>query len=159
MNKLNNIVEDKKGSIAIEASVLFPTLLLIFFVVLEMGRILFLGSALNIITTDITRRASLTEEVVKESKSYASIFYNQLSKELTLWSVLASKDNLIVDVKFCNSIQQVIDDNCENSVESDSQIILYNVKYQYNHLFNSLFNTLAESSLNQKTIVYREFHS
>lgn len=159
MCNLVRLIKEKKGAILIEFSVVFPCLILLFIFVLEMTRVMFIASSLNLVASDIARKTALTEDVNEKSTTYATIYYNELKNELPLWGVVTDKDSLNVIVKYCKSVQEVIDEKCANSLQTESNIIFYDISYKYNPLFASLFTKLANSSLTRRTIVYREFHS
>lgn len=159
MLKLCNIIKEKRGVISIELAICFPVFLLMFIFVLEMNRLMFISSSLDLLTADVARRASITENINKNTSSYSNIFYNELSKELSLWPMLTSQDNFIVQVEFCNNIKNIVDDNCNTTSASLSKIIHYKVEYRYNAFFSSLFSNLADTSLKRESVVYREFQS
>ena len=159
MLKLCNIIKEKRGVISIELAICFPVFLLMFIFVLEMNRLMFISSSLDLLTADVARRASITENINKNTSSYSNIFYNELSKELSLWPMLTSQDNFIVQVEFCNNIKNIVDDNCNTTSASLSKIIHYKVEYRYNAIFSSLFSDLADTSLKRESVVYREFQS
>lgn len=159
MLKLYNIIKEKRGVISIEFAICFPLFLLLFAFVLEMNRLMFIGSSLDLLTADVARRASITENINKNASSYSDIFYNELSKELSLWPMLTSQNNFIVQVEFCNNIKNIIDDKCDTTSTSLSKIIHYKVEYRYNAFFSSLFSNLANANLKRESVVYREFQS
>lgn len=159
MCNLARLIKEKKGMISIEFAVLFPSLVVMFIFVLEMARLMFIASSLNLVAADIARKTALSEDVNQKSTTYATIFYNELKNELPLWGVVTKEDSLTVNVKYCKNIQEVIDEKCADSLQIESKIIFYDISYKYNALFASLFTKLADSSLTRRTVVYREFHS
>lgn len=159
MRNLARLIKGNKGVISIEFSLIFPWLLIMFLFVLEMGRLMFISSSLNLVVATTARKTALYEQLNKNGTSYPTIFYNELEKELPLWGVVTDKDSLIVNVKYCNTIQDVIYEKCDNSLRDTREIIFYEISYKYNAFFGSLFTKLADSSLTRRTVVYREFHS
>lgn len=156
---LARLIKQKRGVISIEFALVFPFLILLFIFVLEMSRLMFIASSLNLVSSEIVRRVSLSEDVIKNSRSYANIFSEELENELSLWGIVTDKNSLNVIVKYCKNTQEVINEQCNGSLKEDSKIIYYYVSYKYNPLFASAFTKLADSSLTRRTIVYREFHS
>lgn len=146
---------ERKASVSIEFAIVFPFLIVLFLFVLEFSRIMFIGSALDLMTAEITRKTAISES---QGINYAQRLENIIEDELPLWPYLTNANDFETTVTYCKSVQEVLDDVCISTSSKDSHIILFKLEYQYYAVFNTLFSRMLDSSLTKKTIVYREFY-
>lgn len=155
MLRLNrSFLSHKTGIVSIEFAIVFPFLIVLFLFTVEFSRMMFIGSSLDLITTQISRQAALAEE---REIDYAEKFNQILTTEESLWPFLASKDNFHVKLEYCHSIKEIIDNRCSSSVSVDRNIMYFTLRYQYFAMFSSIFSRLIDTALTKKVIVYREF--
>lgn len=152
-------LKEKKGSISIEFALIFPMFIALFMFVLEISRVMFIGSALDLVSSQVGRETTITENINKNSLTYTNIYEEVLAREIPGWTILASKDNFKIDVQYCNTIKDVINNGCSSNLSMTNKIILFNVTYSYKAIFPSLFSKLIDASLIKKVVVYREFYS
>lgn len=153
--KLGKFYKRNNGSISIEFAIICPCLILMFAFVLELSRIMLIGSALDLEVAEISRKTAITENVSK-ANDYRQVFIEQLKKDIPWWDVLASADQFQVEVTHCNYIDEVIQDQCVAS-GIVGKILLFKINYNYSTMFPSLFDDFISTSLNKKAVVYREF--
>lgn len=146
---------ERKASVSIEFAIVFPFLIVLFLFVLEFSRIMFIGSALDLMTAEITRKTAISES---QGINYAQRLEHIIEDELPLWPYLTNANDFETTVTYCKSVQEVLDDVCISTSSKDSHIILFKLEYQYYAVFNTLFSRMLDSSLTKKTIVYREFY-
>ncbi|WP_392560896.1 pilus assembly protein [Orbus sturtevantii] len=149
----------KTGAISIEFAIIVPMLILLFLFVLEMSRIMLIGSALDLVSTQISRKTTVTENINQSASSYSVIYRQALADEVPGWGIFTSLNNFTIAVNFCNSISDVINNRCNETQPAENKIILFDLQYQYSAIFSSLFSKLIDASLNKKVVVYREFYS
>ncbi|WP_392552779.1 pilus assembly protein [Orbus wheelerorum] len=149
----------KKGTISVEFAIIIPMLIVLFLFVLEMSRVILIGSSLDLVSTQVSRKTAITENINRDALSYSVVYEQALAEEIPGWSILTSKDNFTVKVTFCDSINDVINNNCNSAQPNANKIILFDLQYHYSAIFSFLFSRLIDASLNKKIIVYREFYS
>ncbi|MWN89513.1 hypothetical protein GQ597_02130 [Gilliamella sp. Pra-s65] len=147
------LFRQKKASVSIEFAIVFPSLIVLFLFVLEFSRIMFIGSALDLMTTEITRKTAISEQ-----QNYDEQLQKLIKSEAPLWPYIADPKKLHITVAFCETIEKSINNNCQNSPSDDTHILLFELKYDYYAIFSQLFSRILDTSLEKKTIVYREFY-
>jgi hypothetical protein len=146
-------LRQKQASIAIEFAFVFPFLISLFLFTLELSRIMIIGSSLDLMATEITRRVAISER-----GNYVAQMNQFATSEVPLWPYLTNSNDLHITVKFCKTVRDTIDNTCQNTANDDTSIILFYLKYDYYAIFSQLFGRIIDSSLTKKTIVYREFY-
>ncbi|MFQ1008116.1 TadE/TadG family type IV pilus assembly protein [Gilliamella apicola] len=141
----------KNGVVSIQFTIIFPFLIILFFIALEFSRIMIIGSALDLMTTEITRQAAITEQ-----DDYAEKIENLVQTEVPLWPYIAEPGHFNVTVKYCKEVNDVINDRCQTTLTDETHILLFDLKYQYLVIFTEFFGFL-NTALTRKTVVYREF--
>lgn len=154
LKRYKRFLHQEKGVVSIEFAIIFPFLLLLFIFVLEFSRIMFIGSAMDLVATEATRRSAITEGSLVD---YDAQLKQTLVQDVPLWPFLTTADDFHVNVTYCATIQDVINNNCDATLHDSHEIILFQLNYQYFAAFSSLFSHIIDSSLTKKTIVYREF--
>lgn len=141
----------KNGVVSIQFAVIFPFLLILFLIAFEFSRLMIIGSALDLMTTEITRQAAITEQ-----DDYAEKIEGLIQSEVPLWPYIADTTNFSVNLKYCKKVSEVVGDQCQSALTDETHILLFDLKYQYFSVFTQLFSFL-DTALTRKVIVYREF--
>jgi tight adherence protein E len=143
----------KKASVSVEFAIVFPLLVVLFLFVLEFSRIMFIGSALDLVTTEITRKAAISQQ-----SSYQQQMQQLIASESLLFPYIADPQKFTVTVKYCETVKQVTDGGCQAALADNTQILLFELQYKYSAIFSKLFSRILDTSLTKKTIAYREFN-
>ncbi|OCG12201.1 hypothetical protein A9G24_08740 [Gilliamella sp. App6-5] len=143
----------KRANVSIEFAIVFPFVIVLFVFVLEFSRIMIIGSALDLMTTEITNRAAIFE-----NDNYDEIVNHFATGEMPSWPYLTNSQELEITVTYCKTIREVIDNNCHDTLSDDTHILVFDLEYHYYAIFSELFSRIIDSSLKKKTIVYREFY-
>ena len=141
----------KNGVVSIQFAIIFPFLLILFLLAFEFSRVMIIGSALDLMTTEITRQVAITEE-----DDYAEKIEDLIQSEVPLWPYVANPDHFEVSVKYCKKINDIISNNCQTTLSDETNLLLFDLKYQYSVIFSEFFSFL-DTALARKTVVYREF--
>lgn len=141
----------KNGVVSIQFAVIFPFLLILFLIAFEFSRLMIIGSALDLMTTEITRQTAITEQ-----DDYAEKIEGLIQSEVPLWPYIADTTNFSVNLKYCKKVSEVVGDQCQSALNDETHILLFDLKYQYFSVFTQLFSFL-DTALTRKVIVYREF--
>lgn len=147
------LFRQKNANVSIEFAIVFPCLIVLFLFVLEFSRIMFIGSALDLMTTEITRKTAISEQ-----KNYEQQVQQLIQSEAPLWPYIADPQKIHITVTYCEKIEQAINNNCQSSSSNDTRILLFELQYDYYAIFSQLFSRILDTSLKKKTIVYREFY-
>ncbi|MWP46337.1 TadE/TadG family type IV pilus assembly protein [Gilliamella sp. Pas-s27] len=143
----------KNASVSIEFAIVFPSFIVLFLFVLEFSRIMFVGSALDLMTTEITRKTAISEQ-----QNYDQQLQQLIESEAPLWPYIADPQKFHITVAYCETIEKAINNNCQGSPSDDTHILLFELTYDYYAIFSQLFSRILDTSLKKKTIVYREFY-
>ncbi|OCG22548.1 MULTISPECIES: TadE/TadG family type IV pilus assembly protein [unclassified Gilliamella] len=141
------------ANVSIEFAIVFPYLIVLFVFVLELSRIMFIGSALDLMSTEITRKTAISE-----NGNYTKQMQQLVISEVPLWPYLTNPDDFHVTVAYCQTIQDVINKTCQNTLNADTRLLLFNLQYDYYAMFSGPFSRILNSSLTKKTVIYREFY-
>ncbi|WP_392564694.1 pilus assembly protein [Orbus wheelerorum] len=156
MRKFNySFFTQKTGIISIEFAIIFPMFISLFLFSIEMSRIMLIGSSMDLVSTQVARKAAITENF----NDYSKVIKEALSAEVPDWVMLTSSNDFTVKVNYCSSIDDVIYNRCNSNSADKNKIILFELKYNYSLIFSSLFSQLIDSSLNKRVVIYREFYS
>lgn len=130
-------IKDEKGAITLEFSLLVSLFVSLTFFFIELCRIIFLSSALDLAVTEAGRSASFDSRSVG---NYKQSFIASLNNNIKLWSFIGSDDAIDVDdVLYCADVSELVNGTCHVSWDSGSaKIALYRVKYRYNPTLSSL---------------------
>lgn len=142
---------EKKAVVSMQFAIIFPFLIFLFLAAFEFSRIMIIGSALDLVTTEITRQTAISEQ-----DDYAQKINNLIQSKVPLWPYIANPSDFKVTIKYCEKVRDIIDDQCQSSLRDDTQILLFDLKYRYLSVFPDLFAFL-DTALTRKTVVYREF--
>jgi len=142
---------EKNGVVTIQFAVIFPFLLILFLIAFEFSRIMIIGSALDLMTTEITRRTAITEQ-----DDYAEKIEGLIQSEVPLWPYIADTKNFSVNLKYCKKVSEVVGGQCQSALTDETHILLFDLRYQYFSVFSQLFSFL-DTALTRKVVVYREF--
>ncbi|POT57833.1 hypothetical protein C3432_07780 [Citrobacter amalonaticus] len=138
------------GAIAVELSlVIIPFLISILFII-ELCRIMYLSSALDVVLAESGRYISLDSSVT----DYSSAFEQNLKNNAKAWPLLYSGTEVSVTVKHCKTISELLNDNCiSGSTTADHFLSVYSFKYSYQPVF-FFFSAGYFSSIFERKIVY-----
>ncbi|OCG41508.1 hypothetical protein A9G28_05910 [Gilliamella sp. Fer1-1] len=143
----------KKASISIEFAIVFPFLIALFVFMLELSRIMIIGSALDLISTEIPREVAISKNI-----NYSQKMNELITSQVPLWPYITNPDDFHITLTFCNTIQDLITNSCQSTLSNDSHLISFNLQYDYRAMFSDMFSSILDSSLTKKTVVYREFY-
>ena len=141
----------KNGVVSIQFAVIFPFLFTLFLIAFEFSRIMIIGSALDLMTTEITRQTAISEQ-----DDYAEKIEDLIQSEVPLWPYIADTNNFRVTLKYCKKVSEIIGDQCQTSLTDETHILLFDLQYQYFSIFPKIFSFL-DTALTRKAVVYREF--
>ena len=142
---------EKNGVVSIQFAVIFPFLLSLFLVAFEFSRLMIIGSALDLMTTEITRQTAITEQ-----DDYVEKIEALIQSEVPLWPYIADTNNFSITLKYCKKVSEIVGDQCQSALTDETHILLFDLKYQYFSVFTQLFSFL-DTALTRRVVVYREF--
>lgn len=140
---------ERKGSVSVEVSLIFIPLVSIILLIFELCRIVYISSALDLAVAEASRYAAIS---TSPSEDYRKVFFNKLKKDIPLFPLLAKDDSLYIEVKYCNSVSDIINETCNNDA-SKKKLAIYHVGYNYTLLF-SFFSLESVDSYLQRTVIY-----
>ncbi|OCG37561.1 hypothetical protein A9G29_11395 [Gilliamella sp. Fer2-1] len=143
----------KNANISIEFAIVCPFLIALFVFMLELSRIMIIGSALDLMSTEITRKVAISENT-----NYTEQMQQLVTSEVQLWPYLTNSNDFHITVTFCSTIQDIANNSCQSTLSDNTRLILFNLQYDYRAVFSDMFSSILDSSLTKKTVVYREFY-
>ncbi|MDM2843536.1 pilus assembly protein [Citrobacter sp. Cpo090] len=138
------------GAIAVELSlVIIPFLVSILFII-ELCRVMYLSSALDVVLAESGRYISLDSTVTDHSTAFEQNIKNNASH----WPLLFSGSEISVKVKHCKNIADILKDSCvTGTTTADHLLSVYSFRYSYQPVF-FFFGTGFFSSIFERNIVY-----
>jgi Flp pilus assembly protein TadG len=143
----------KKASISIEFAIVFPFLFTLFVFMLELSRIMIIGSALDLMSTEMSR-----EVAISKNTNYSQRMNALITSQVPLWPYITDPNDFHITLTFCNTIRDSINNSCQSTLSNDNHFISFNLQYNYRAMFPNMFSSILDSSLTKKVIVYREFY-
>lgn len=156
-------IKNQKGMIiSIEFAIIVPIFILLFLMFIELSRLLYISTVLDSITIDGSYYTSKTNDL-DNKQDLEEIFYNKITREQRLWSLVASVDDLQVDVAYCSLVNDAIDylnknsSNCYRSPFSNA-LVVFSVSYKYHPMLtdNALVQKL-KTTLSRHVVVFKEY--
>ncbi|NUF48519.1 TadE/TadG family type IV pilus assembly protein [Gilliamella sp. ESL0250] len=147
------LFRQKRASVSIEAAIVVPYLGVLFLFVLEFSRIMAIGSSLDLMVTEITKKTSLYEY-----NDYDEVVNHFALLEVPMWPYLTNGEELDITLTYCETIEEAIENKCQDALSDNTHILVFDLEYHYYAIFSELFSRIIDSSLKKKTIVYREFY-
>lgn len=143
-------IKGEDGAIAVELSlVIIPFLVSILFII-ELCRVMYLTSALDVVLAESGRYISLDSTVTNHSEA----FEQNIKTSARNWPLLYSGSEISVTVKHCKNIPDLLSDSCiPGATTTDHFLSVYSFKYNYHPVF-FFFGTGFFSSIFERNIVY-----
>ncbi|GKX51702.1 TadE/TadG family type IV pilus assembly protein [Budvicia aquatica] len=150
LKKITGRYFKEDGAIAIELSlVLIPFLVSIFFII-ELCRVMYLSSALDLVLAESGRYISLKDGV----SEYSAEFERALDENVKFWPLLYTGNKITVTVKQCKDISEIINFTCiTGGASTDKSLAIYSFKYNYEPVF-FFFGSSFFTSVFERNIVY-----
>lgn len=145
----------QNGTISIEFVATVPILIILILFFLEMCRMISLCAAIDLALAEsgrYTARASISDHQYKQQ------FISDLKKRnkslfnYFLPSAYDGDKGIDVNVTYCASLQDIINNNCNDN--STLKLAIYNINYNYKPLFLSLPNSIKNKISFHRKIVY-----
>ncbi|MDF7680869.1 pilus assembly protein [Enterobacteriaceae bacterium ESL0689] len=144
----------ERGTAAVEFSlVLIPFLLSIFFII-ELCRIVFISSAVDLIIAESGNVAAVTTVPDR----YQTYFNSEIDKRMKSWPLISRDTHVKVSLQWCNDIDAVINDSCsQSSVAGNSEpLAFYNMEAEYKPLFFFFPQQSIDKMLNRRILLVQE---
>lgn len=151
LKKITGRYFKEDGAIAIELSlVLVPFLVSILFII-ELCRVMYLSSALDLVLAESGRYISLKDGV----SEYSTEFERALDENVKFWPLLSTgNERIAVTVKQCKNISDIISLTCITGADSTGKpLAVYSFKYHYEPVF-FFFGSSFFTSVFERNIVY-----
>lgn len=152
--------KEQSGSIfSIEFAVLAPVFIIFICLFIELCRLLFISSVLDLILVESSYYISKNND---NSVNYSQVFYNKVSDEIPAWPLLTSDNNLVVNIIYCSAVEDAINyvststGRCTTNPMSHS-VAIFSVKYNYpSAILPPQFDVLS-GLLVRSTMVFKEY--
>ncbi|UHO32184.1 pilus assembly protein [Citrobacter rodentium NBRC 105723 = DSM 16636] len=145
---------DERGAVAVELALVFFPLMFMIFLLFELCRVTYISSALNLATAEASRYAAVAKI---SDKDYERIFREKLQNDVPLWPSLTKDTNLTISVKYCDTLNDIITDNCDSQSYEQKPLAVYHVGYAYSSIVPFVPDLITESYLQRTTIYVQEY--
>lgn len=152
--KLSAASGDERGAVAVELALVFFPLLFMIFLLFELCRVTYISSALNLATAEASRYAAIAKI---SNNDYSRIFRDKLKNDVPLWPSLTKDTSLSIDVKYCNTLNDIITDNCAAQNYQKKPLAVYHVAYTYSSIAPFIPDLITDSYLQRTTIYVQEY--
>lgn len=146
---------EQRGSISVEFAVICFFVILMFLAILEVSRMLYILSAMDLSASETARSTAITE--YGNNANFTAIFEQKIAQQAPYWTYLTAEEGLEVTVKECFSIQDIINDNCDSSSFPESKILLFNITYKYQGVFSVWFFS-DNNTFSRSFVVLKEYY-
>ncbi|MBW5825161.1 pilus assembly protein [Yersinia kristensenii] len=161
-----------RGSISIEFSILFVLFLFILLSSAEMARLFYISSNLDLAVSEATKAAKNKSK--DDRTTYNTIVRQKLITQTGIFGVFITNENIITQVVFSNSIDDIINDSLFDSIGNDignnlNEIISggrhnddslplakYTIIYSYQPIFFPISSVFANTLLRREVIFVQE---
>ncbi|MFL4556662.1 TadE/TadG family type IV pilus assembly protein [Yersinia kristensenii] len=168
-----NFFRSNRGSITIEFSIVFVLFLFILLSSAEMARLFYISSSLDLAVSEATKAAK--NKRTDDKTTYNTIVRQRLMTQTGVLGSFITDENLITQVVFSNSIDDIINDSIFDSIGNDignnlNEIITggrhnddslplakYTVIYSYNPIFFPIPSVFANTLLKREVIFVQEY--
>jgi tight adherence protein E len=121
------LYSERRGAIAVEFAIIGPVFLILFFVIMNLCWVFYMTAAIDLAVVEAGKTASVS------NKEYQKIFKQKLEHQDSLWRFLINSEKATFNITYCQSISDVLSDNCiMNPSQPESYpIAIYEVRYNY----------------------------
>lgn len=157
---IKRFFNNQSGAVfSIEFAVIAPLFMLFIFAIIELCRLLFIASVLDVITVE---GAYFTAKSEVEMRNYSKLFYDKVSEEVPLWPLLTSDSALEINIMYCSSINDAVNylttsgGHCSSS-PMHRALAIFSVKYHYSPLVSPSALTSLNDILERQVVVFKEY--
>ena len=157
-----------RGSITIEFSILFVLFLFILLSSAEMARLFYISSNLDLAVSEATKAAKNKSK--DDRTTYNTIVRQKLITQTGVFGSFITNENIITQVAFSNSIDDIINDSLFDSIGNNLNEIIsggrhnddslslakYTVIYSYQPIFFPISSVFANTLLRREVIFVQE---
>lgn len=158
LTKLGSCLTKESGATTIEFTFFITSFLIILFFFIELCRVIFISSALDLAVAQSGRAASFDSNA---AVNYATVFKKSLAENSKLWPFLGNDNDIeIKPIKYCLDVQQLIDNTCSSTQSpSGSALAIYSIRYAYSPVLAKLLlmSNFNNSMLNREVIYVQQY--
>jgi tight adherence protein E len=162
MTTLLQKLKDDRGMTSLEFAFIFPVFMLLFFMIYEVNRYVFISATIDLTLSEAARETSRAarDNVI----NYQDLLQKKVAQQGYLWRLFIEPEKLTVSVTFCSSLKQAINQRCSQNVSEKMPLAIYQANYQYRPLLFTLnipavgkLIKILGSGLNRKLIYIQEW--
>lgn len=158
LTKLRNIlychVVTERGVAAIEFALVFAPFMMSVLFIIEICRMVFVSSAVDMIIAESGNIAAVTTTPDK----YYKYFNDEMNKRMQDWPLISNDVIVKVSLASCKDIDAVIDNKCSTSGTPGSSdgLAFYSMQADYKPLFYFFPTSSAEKILSRRILLVQE---
>lgn len=143
------------GSTTIELSLIFIPFIMAMLFLVELCRVVYISSALDLILAESGYRTSLRSS----ESDYKAFFTKELNNRLEAWPLFSKKIKLNFSMRYCDNVGTLVDNNshCSSTNSVRKPLVLYNVSVNYLPLFFIFPHNVIDRQLNKKAVFVQEY--
>lgn len=123
-------IRDQHGVSAIEFAFVFFPFMLSILVLVEVSRLSYITTALDLIISESARSSSLLED----SNNFENDFERRFKSKIESWPLISRDVNFTSNIKYCASLTELTDKNCTG--RSDSPLAIYNIEVDMSYIIS-----------------------
>lgn len=154
MRRHNDLFSRNDGALAIEfAFVAIPFIISILFI-MELCRVVYVMSSVDLILSE-AGSASVTLTSTSEADEYFDKLINEMANN---WPFLLHSKNVKVQtsIQYCNSITQLVSNQCSSSNSSDALLGIYEITIPYKPVFFAFPYSLLQNEMVRSVVFVQE---
>lgn len=144
-----------EGSVAVEFALVFTPFIISIFFILELCRMSFVISAMDLALSE----SGYTASVTRAPDKYLEIFTQKLDAKLANVPLIGAGYQLHTSVTFCDNISQLISTQqvCSTQISNGKQLAIYELELDYHPMFLTFATSMFEKYLTRNLIFVQEF--
>ncbi len=131
LRKIKGIIAHEEGVVAIEFSFISVIFIFMIFLVVEINRYIFVSSAIDL---TLSEAAQISSRQSSSTTDYAQMFKKNVEEQSKLWVFFIDEKNIHATVRFCDSVQKIINDGCQSTTSDNKVLAVYQIEYDYEPL-------------------------
>ena len=152
-NLIRHYLRGEDGVVAIEFSMVFIPFIISVLFIIEMSRVVFVSSAMDLIIAESGHLASIT----RAPEKYQLYFNEEINKRMTSWPLISSDVKVKVSVVWCADLAEIIKNNCNATDARNRPLAMYGVVTDYQPLFLFFPIKSIVHELSRKVLFVQEF--
>jgi tight adherence protein E len=156
VKKIRAIITNEKGNVSVEFAIVFVPFIVTVLFIMEICRVVYLSSCLDLVLAESGYIASITSIPEK----HGDYFTTEINKRLAAWPLFSRNEAVELSITYCGSISAMTNNmtGCSETIATGNPLAMYKVLIKYRPLFFILPKNDSEYAMSRRIVFVQEFN-